>query len=146
MRGCCQHNIGIIAFQSNQIQMTTDENIGQSSSQGKRKWKKKLFFRVSSVNTVQASLELSVESFPVQASLEPSVESFKSVVEQKCDIPAAQQRSIYKGRILKDDQTLKSYDSFLLVIKLFIYLLNEWLCLSLIVFTRSCIFIDERKA
>ncbi|KAJ0668555.1 putative Ubiquitin-like domain-containing protein [Helianthus annuus] len=134
MRGCCQHNIGIIAFQSNQIQMTTDENIGQSSSQ------------VSSVNTVQASLELSVESFPVQASLEPSVESFKSVVEQKCDIPAAQQRSIYKGRILKDDQTLKSYDSFLLVIKLFIYLLNEWLCLSLIVFTRSCIFIDERKA
>ncbi|MFS8023412.1 putative Ubiquitin-like domain, ubiquilin, Ubiquitin-like domain superfamily [Helianthus anomalus] len=131
MRGCCQHNIGIIAFQSNQIQMTTDENIGQSSSQ------------VSYVNTVQASLKLSVESFPVQASLEPSVES---VVEQKCDIPAARQWLIYKGRILKDDQTLKSYDSFLLVIKLFIYLLNEWLCLSLIVFTRSCIFIDERKA
>ncbi|MFS7900348.1 putative Ubiquitin-like domain, ubiquilin, Ubiquitin-like domain superfamily [Helianthus anomalus] len=49
--------------------------------------------------------------FTVQASLESSVESFKSAVEQKCDIPAAQQRLIYKGRILKDDQTLKSYDS-----------------------------------
>ncbi|KAF5798513.1 putative Ubiquitin-like domain, Heat shock chaperonin-binding, UBA-like superfamily, ubiquilin [Helianthus annuus] len=47
--------------------------------------------------------------FTVQASLESSVESFKSVVEQKCDIPSAQQRLIYKGRILKDDQTLKSY-------------------------------------
>ncbi|KAD5960745.1 hypothetical protein E3N88_12217 [Mikania micrantha] len=47
--------------------------------------------------------------FSVQASLESSVESFKSVLEQNCDIPALQQRLIYKGRILKDDQTLKSY-------------------------------------
>ncbi|KAK9062079.1 hypothetical protein SSX86_019264 [Deinandra increscens subsp. villosa] len=47
--------------------------------------------------------------FSVQASLESSVESFKSVLEQNCDIPAGQQRLIYKGRILKDDQTLKSY-------------------------------------
>ncbi|XP_071735338.1 ubiquitin domain-containing protein DSK2b-like [Rutidosis leptorrhynchoides] len=47
--------------------------------------------------------------FTVQASLDASVESFKSVLEQNCDIPAAQQRLIYKGRILKDDQTLKSY-------------------------------------
>lgn len=47
--------------------------------------------------------------FSVQVSLESSVESFKSVLEQNCDIPAGQQRLIYKGRILKDDQTLKSY-------------------------------------
>ncbi|KAL8246843.1 hypothetical protein R6Q59_008059 [Mikania micrantha] len=47
--------------------------------------------------------------FSVQASLGSSVESFKSVLEQNCDIPAGQQRLIYKGRILKDDQTLKSY-------------------------------------
>ncbi|KAI7734673.1 hypothetical protein M8C21_009091 [Ambrosia artemisiifolia] len=47
--------------------------------------------------------------FSVQTSLESSVESFKSIVAQNCDIPAAQQRLIYKGRILKDDQTLKSY-------------------------------------
>ncbi|KAI3798789.1 hypothetical protein L1987_34068 [Smallanthus sonchifolius] len=47
--------------------------------------------------------------FSVQASLESSVESFKCVVAQNCDIPAGQQRLIYKGRILKDDQTLKSY-------------------------------------
>ncbi|KAK1410519.1 hypothetical protein QVD17_37056 [Tagetes erecta] len=47
--------------------------------------------------------------FSVQASLDSSVESFKSVLEQNCDIPAGQQRLIYKGRILKDDQTLNSY-------------------------------------
>ncbi|KAI3665274.1 hypothetical protein L6452_43898 [Arctium lappa] len=47
--------------------------------------------------------------FAVQVSLESSVESFKSVLAQNCDIPAEQQRLIYKGRILKDDQTLKSY-------------------------------------
>ncbi|GJR40851.1 retrovirus-related pol polyprotein from transposon TNT 1-94 [Tanacetum coccineum] len=36
-------------------------------------------------------------------------ETFKTVLEEKCDIPAAQQRLIYKGLILIDDQTLKSY-------------------------------------
>lgn len=47
--------------------------------------------------------------FSVQVTLESSVESFKSVLEQNCEIPAGQQRLIYKGRILKDNQTLKSY-------------------------------------
>lgn len=47
--------------------------------------------------------------FSVQVALESSVESFKSVLEQSCEIPAGQQRLIYKGRILKDNQTLKSY-------------------------------------
>ncbi|KAI3519100.1 hypothetical protein L1887_08125 [Cichorium endivia] len=47
--------------------------------------------------------------FSVQVTLESSVESFKSVLAQNCDIPAEQQRLIYKGRILKDNQTLKSY-------------------------------------
>ena len=47
--------------------------------------------------------------FSVQISLESIVGSFKEAVAQNCDIPADQQRLIYKGRILKDDQTLKSY-------------------------------------
>ncbi|KAI8017471.1 Ubiquitin domain-containing protein DSK2b [Camellia lanceoleosa] len=47
--------------------------------------------------------------FSVQISLDSTVGSFKSVVAQNCDIPAEQQRLIYKGRILKDDQTLESY-------------------------------------
>ncbi|KAL6993370.1 hypothetical protein U1Q18_011487 [Sarracenia purpurea var. burkii] len=47
--------------------------------------------------------------FSVQASLDSTVGSFKSVVAQSCDIPAAEQRLIYKGRILKDDHTLESY-------------------------------------
>lgn len=47
--------------------------------------------------------------FSVQISLESTIGSFKEVVAQKCDIPSDQQRLIYKGRILKDDQTLQSY-------------------------------------
>ncbi|XAR58043.1 hypothetical protein NMG60_11026384 [Bertholletia excelsa] len=47
--------------------------------------------------------------FSVQIGLDSTVGSFKSVLAQNCDIPAEQQRLIYKGRILKDDQTLESY-------------------------------------
>lgn len=47
--------------------------------------------------------------FSVQISLESTVRAFKAVLSQNCDIPAEQQRLIYKGRILKDDQTLESY-------------------------------------
>ena len=47
--------------------------------------------------------------FSVQASLRSTVLDFKQVVSQNCDVPAVQQRLIYKGRILKDDQTLDSY-------------------------------------
>ncbi|PQQ04441.1 ubiquitin domain-containing protein DSK2a isoform X2 [Prunus yedoensis var. nudiflora] len=47
--------------------------------------------------------------FTVQISLESTVGSFKEVLSPKCDIPAEQQRLIYKGRILKDDQTVQSY-------------------------------------
>ncbi|KAK8625277.1 hypothetical protein V6N13_090152 [Hibiscus sabdariffa] len=47
--------------------------------------------------------------FTVRTSLESTVGVFKSVLAQNCDVPADQQRLIYKGRILKDDQTLQSY-------------------------------------
>ncbi|CAN8327738.1 unnamed protein product [Cochlearia groenlandica] len=47
--------------------------------------------------------------FSVSTSLDSTVESFKALVAQNCDVPANQQRLIYKGRILKDDQTLLSY-------------------------------------
>ncbi|XP_010918242.1 ubiquitin domain-containing protein DSK2b isoform X2 [Elaeis guineensis] len=47
--------------------------------------------------------------FSVQTSLGSTVEAFKAVVAGSCDVPAEQQRLIYKGRILKDDQTLASY-------------------------------------
>ncbi|XVE48733.1 hypothetical protein DITRI_Ditri01bG0025800 [Diplodiscus trichospermus] len=47
--------------------------------------------------------------FSVRTSLESTVGSFKAVLAQNCDIPADQQRLIYKGRILKDDQSLLSY-------------------------------------
>ncbi|XP_040383998.1 ubiquitin domain-containing protein DSK2a-like isoform X2 [Oryza brachyantha] len=47
--------------------------------------------------------------FTVQADLAATVGAFKEVVAGSCDVPAAQQRLIYKGRILKDEQTLESY-------------------------------------
>uniref|UniRef100_A0A7N0T960 Uncharacterized protein n=1 Tax=Kalanchoe fedtschenkoi TaxID=63787 RepID=A0A7N0T960_KALFE len=45
----------------------------------------------------------------VRAPLESTVGQFKELLAQNCDVPAVQQRLIYKGRILKDDQTLQSY-------------------------------------
>ncbi|XP_077246838.1 ubiquitin domain-containing protein DSK2b-like isoform X2 [Tasmannia lanceolata] len=47
--------------------------------------------------------------FSVQTSLDSTVGAFKTLLAGNCDIPAEQQRLIYKGRILKDDQTLESY-------------------------------------
>ncbi|KAB2045960.1 hypothetical protein ES319_D01G199800v1 [Gossypium barbadense] len=47
--------------------------------------------------------------FTVRTSLESTVGVFKSLLAQNCDVPADQQRLIYKGRVLKDDQTLQSY-------------------------------------
>ncbi|XP_039684407.1 ubiquitin domain-containing protein DSK2b isoform X2 [Medicago truncatula] len=47
--------------------------------------------------------------YSVQVSLDSTVGSFKDLIARNCDIPAQQQRLIYKGRILKDDQTLQSY-------------------------------------
>ncbi|KAJ1298945.1 hypothetical protein BS78_01G493000 [Paspalum vaginatum] len=47
--------------------------------------------------------------FAVRADLGATVGAFKAIVAESCDVPAPQQRLIYKGRILKDDQTLASY-------------------------------------
>ena len=47
--------------------------------------------------------------FAVRADLGSTVGAFKAIVAESCDVPAPQQRLIYKGRILKDDQTLASY-------------------------------------
>lgn len=50
--------------------------------------------------------------FSVRTSLGSTVEAFKAVLAQNCDVPADQQRLIYKGRILKGDQTLDSYGTY----------------------------------
>ncbi|GMH23638.1 hypothetical protein Nepgr_025481 [Nepenthes gracilis] len=47
--------------------------------------------------------------FSVRIGLDSTVGAFKSLVAQNCNVPADQQRLIYKGRILKDDQTLECY-------------------------------------
>lgn len=39
-----------------------------------------------------------------------TVGALKEVVARRCDVPPARQQSlIYKGRIMRDDQTLQSY-------------------------------------
>ncbi|CAL9060685.1 unnamed protein product [Musa banksii] len=48
-------------------------------------------------------------SFSVEAALDSTVGTLKAALVEKCDVPAEQQRLIYKGRILKDEQTLQSY-------------------------------------
>ncbi|KAL1569785.1 ubiquitin domain-containing protein DSK2a-like [Salvia divinorum] len=45
----------------------------------------------------------------VQANLNTTVLNFKPIVAQQCDIPAQRQRLIHQGRVMKDDQTLRSY-------------------------------------
>ncbi|KAF9603938.1 hypothetical protein IFM89_039158 [Coptis chinensis] len=47
--------------------------------------------------------------FSVKTDLKSTVLEFKALLAQNCDVPSEQQRLIYKGRILKDDQTLESY-------------------------------------
>ncbi|KAG6577808.1 Ubiquitin domain-containing protein DSK2a, partial [Cucurbita argyrosperma subsp. argyrosperma] len=47
--------------------------------------------------------------FSVLVNLHSTVGSFKSILAEQSEVPPDQQRLIYKGRILKDDQTLQSY-------------------------------------
>ncbi|KAJ7521043.1 hypothetical protein O6H91_19G035300 [Diphasiastrum complanatum] len=47
--------------------------------------------------------------FSVQADLGSTVSAFKALLVEQSDVPADQQRLIYKGRVLKDENTLESY-------------------------------------
>lgn len=52
--------------------------------------------------------------FSVKVNLDSTVGSFKSILVQHANIPAENQRLIYKGRILKDEQTLESYGTLII--------------------------------
>lgn len=60
--------------------------------------------------------------FSVQISLDSTVESLKSVIAQKRDVAAERLRLIYKGRVLKDDQTLESYGNSLSILTIRLHL------------------------
>jgi ubiquilin len=63
--------------------------------------------------------------FSVQTELNATVRAFKATVASKCDVPAEQQRLIYKGRILKDEQTLSTYGTIYIYILFYhFYLIN----------------------
>ena len=49
--------------------------------------------------------------YQVETNSEDTVGDFKKAIEKVADIPAAEQRVIYKGRVLKDDATVESYGS-----------------------------------
>jgi uncharacterized ubiquitin-like protein YukD len=51
--------------------------------------------------------------FPVRIDVSATVAALKAIVAESCDVPAPQQLLVYKGQILKDDQTLASYDTCL---------------------------------
>ncbi|PKU67391.1 Ubiquitin [Dendrobium catenatum] len=70
----------------------------------------------SSVASVGKSLLATVNvrcsnsfKFSDQIMLDATVGAFKTLLAEKSDIPMQQQRLIYKGQILKDEQTLESY-------------------------------------
>ena len=46
----------------------------------------------------------------VEAELTCKVLDFKELISPKLDVPAAQQRLIYSGKVLKDTETLESYN------------------------------------
>ena len=82
--------------------------------------------------------------FSVTMSLDSTVGTFKSILAQNCDIPADQQRLIYKGRILKDDQTLVSYGMFLFSLLIWKFWTKVWwvtLVLLYLLRVRSFLFI-----
>ena len=69
--------------------------------------------------------------FSLQTPLDITIGAFKVVVAGNCDVPAEQQRLIYKGRVLKDEQTLQSYGGFLFLI---FYLISWFLSPLLFIF------------
>ncbi|ETW07053.1 hypothetical protein H310_03132 [Aphanomyces invadans] len=50
------------------------------------------------------------DKLTVEADLDGSVLAFKVELEKLTDVPASQQRLIYKGKVLKDELTLASYE------------------------------------
>ncbi|KAK9052087.1 hypothetical protein SSX86_028715 [Deinandra increscens subsp. villosa] len=65
-----------------------------------------------SVDSAEINLNIRCSNgnkFSVRATLRSTILAFKDLLARNCDVPANQQRLIYKGRILKDDQTLDSY-------------------------------------
>lgn len=75
-------------------------------------------FRLSTNKTqIMGKLQLSIRSpsgdkFDVECEEDITVLEFKELIASKANIPAAQQRLIYRGRVLKDPKTLKESGSF----------------------------------
>ena len=61
---------------------------------------------------MSATVHVKLTSAPkitVGVELSGTVLELKELLAEKTDIPAAQQRLIYKGHVLKDEKTLESY-------------------------------------
>ncbi|KAG5188706.1 hypothetical protein JKP88DRAFT_234129 [Tribonema minus] len=62
---------------------------------------------MSSVVHIRCS---NAQKFTVPLDTSVTVGAFKATIAEQAQVPAESQRLIYKGRVLKDDQTLASYD------------------------------------
>ncbi|GFP80665.1 ubiquitin domain-containing protein dsk2b [Phtheirospermum japonicum] len=81
--------------------------------------------------------------YSVKTDLQSTVGEFKALLAQHCDVPAEQQRLIYKGRILKDDQTLISYGILFPIDCLFFYGVSkpppEWNMCFILKIVEGCV-------
>jgi len=72
---------------------------------------KKHFLHIFSKKMVNINVKCSPrgQKITLDVDTELTVEEFKALVEEKSQIPAAEQRLIYKGHVLRDPRTLQSY-------------------------------------
>lgn len=58
---------------------------------------------------VPIHIKFAAAKHTVEVDVESSVKELKESIEGITSVPVAQQRLIFKGRIMKDDNSLKSY-------------------------------------
>jgi Ubiquitin family len=64
------------------------------------------------------------EKFTVPLDTDATVQAFKESIAEEAQVPSESQRLIYKGRVLKDEQTLASYGKKFICLTTSLHLLH----------------------